>query len=170
VTGFLTAERRPAALALVVLVALAVTAAAAPAAGGRLSFREVAQGSRDWIVHGENPAANGRVLRDAREAARVLRAWGLDAGAAASSVNFARESLIVAIAPYQPSSGYRARVSRVDVHGREAVVEGLVRYEGGELASSTLERPWVLVAVKRSALAGVRGLPRVRLRAIRRES
>ena len=77
-------------------------------------------------------------------------------------MDFERESLIAVLAEYQPTGGYRARVSRVVVEGRQAVVTASVRYEGGELATQSIERPWVVVSLKRAALAGVRSEVRIR--------
>jgi hypothetical protein len=142
---------------------VSVAADKASAASGRLSFREVMDGSRGSNLPGERMRAVGRVLRAAPEAARVLRAWGLDSGAT-KSVDFDRENLIVVLAEYQPTGGYRARVSGVAVEGREAVVTARVRYEGGDLATQSIERPWVVIAVKRAALAGVRSEVRIRRR------
>jgi hypothetical protein len=134
------------------------------AAGGPVSFREVVAGSRGFELPGEKRRAGGRVLRDAATATSVLRAWGLDRSAL-KTVDFARDSLIVVLAAYQPTGGYRARISGVAVKGHRAVVSGSVGYEGGELATQSLERPWVLVAVSRSAIARVGGDVRTVLRA-----
>jgi hypothetical protein len=134
----------------------------ASAASGRVAFHEVMKGSRAANLPGERMQAGARVLRNASQAAGVLRAWGLDK-AATTSVDFDRESVIVVLAQYQPTGGYRARVSRVVVRDREAVVTGRVRYEGGELATQSIERPWVVIAIKRAALAGVRRAVRIRL-------
>lgn len=134
----------------------------AAAASGRLAFQEVVHGSRATNVRGESMRTQGRVLRDRSEALRLLRAWGLDT-AVTKDVNFERRHLIVVLAEYQPSGGYRARVSRVVVDGREAVVTARVRYEGGDFATQSVERPWVVVSVRR-ALAGVRSEVRVRVR------
>jgi len=133
----------------------------ASAASARVPFQEVVHGSRASNLRGESMRTQGRVLRNRPEALRVLRAWGLDP-AAARSVNFHREKLIVVLVAYQPSGGYRARVSRVVVEGRQAVVTATARHEGGKLATQALERPWVVVAVKRR-LAGVRSEVRVRM-------
>lgn len=139
----------------------------ASAAGGRagagVPFREVMQGTRANNLPGENMRAAGRVLRNAAQAHRVLRAWDLDL-AAAKSVDFQRESLIVVLAGYQPTGGYRARVSGVAVRGGQAVVTASVRYEGGDIATQSVERPWVVIALKRAALAGVRSAVRLQLR------
>jgi hypothetical protein len=142
---------------------LANTGDDASAASGAVAFREVTHASRGFDVPGESMLARGRVARSASQAATVLRAWGLDS-AATKSVNFARESVIVVLAPYQPSGGYRARVARVLVRGREAVLTGSVRYEGAELATQSIERPWVMIAVKRASLKQVRTNVRIRLR------
>jgi hypothetical protein len=139
------------------------SASDAAATSGRVAFHEVMEGSRAANLPGERMHAGARVLRNASQAAGVLRAWGLDR-AAIASVDFDRESLIVVLAEYQPTGGYRARVSRVVVRNREAVVTGSVRYEGGELATQSIERPWVVIALKRTALAGVRRAVRIRLR------
>jgi hypothetical protein len=151
-------------VALIAMVGVAGSAQGdASQASGRASFREVMQGSRANNLPGESMRAGGRVLRNASQADRVLRAWDLDT-AAAKSVDFQREALIVVLAEYQPTGGYRARVSDVVVRGGHAVVTAGVRYEGGDLATQSIERPWVVIAVKRSALAGVRSEVRVRLR------
>jgi hypothetical protein len=152
----------------VALVALAGNAeGGASAAGGRagagLPFREVMQGARANNLPEENMRAAGRVLRNAAQARRVLRAWDLDL-AAAKSVDFQRETLIVVLAEYQPTGGYRARVSGVAVRGGRAVVTASVRYEGGDIATQSVERPWVVIAVKRAALAGGRSEVRLQLR------
>jgi PrcB C-terminal len=133
----------------------------ASAASGRLAFRELMRGSRGSNLPGERMRAVGRVLRNASQAARVLRAWGLDSRMP-KSVDFDRDSLVVVLDEYQPTGGYRARVSRVVVEGRQAVVTASVRYEGGELATQSIERPWVVVSLKRAALAGVRSEVRIR--------
>jgi hypothetical protein len=135
----------------------------ASAASGGVLFHELTYGSRGAMLPGESKSANGRVLRSAAEATRVLRAWGLDSSAT-KSVDFRRDSLIVMLTTWQPSGGYRARVWRVVVQGHEAVVTAGVRREGGDMASSSLERPWVVVAVKRAALAGLGNEVRIRLR------
>ena len=154
-------------VALITLSALAGVAGSAEsdasAATGRAAFREVMQGSRASNLPGENMRAAGRVLRSAAQAHRLLRAWDLDL-AAVRSVDFQRETLIVVLAEYQPSGGYRARVSGVAVRGGQAVVTASVRYEGGDIATQSIERPWVVIAVKRAALAGVRSEVRLRLR------
>lgn len=151
-------------VALISIVAVAGSALGdASAATGQASFHEVMQGSRANNLPGESMRAGGRVLRSASQADRVLRAWDLDT-AAAKSVDFHREALIVVLAEYQPTGGYRARVSDVVVRDRQAVVTAGVRYEGGDLATQSVERPWVVIALKRAALAGVRSAVRVRLR------
>ena len=163
------AKRRWAGVAALIVTLLATVGVAgvsgtdgdAAAASGPLAFREVMQGSRGSNLPGERMRAGGRVVRDASQAGRVLRAWGLDARAT-KSVDFNRESLIVVLTEYQPTGGYRARISRVDVRGRRAVVTTGVRYEGGELVSQSIERPWVVVSLKRTALAGVRSEVRIR--------
>jgi hypothetical protein len=139
------------------------TSGDASATSGRMAFHEVMEGSRAANLPGERMRAGARVLRNASQAAGVLRAWGLDSEST-KSVDFDRESVIVVLAEYQPTGGYRARVSRVVVRDREAVVTGSVRYEGGELATQSIERPWVVIALKRTALAGVRRAVRIRLR------
>jgi uncharacterized protein involved in type VI secretion and phage assembly len=163
------AKRRWAGVAALIATLLATVGVAgvnategdAAAASGPLAFDEVMQGSRGSNLPGERMRARGRVLRNASQAGRVLRAWGLDARAT-KSVNFNRESLIVVLTEYQPSGGYRARISRVVVRGRQAVVTAGVRYEGGELVTQSIERPWVVVSLKRAALAGVRSEVRIR--------
>jgi protease stability complex PrcB-like protein len=135
----------------------------AAAASGSVAFSEVARGTRDFNLPAERLEASARVVRSAAQAARQLRAWGIDAGATAG-IDFARQSAIVVLAPYQPTGGYRARISKVVALGRTAVVRGQVRYEGGEIAAASITRPYVVVAAKRSALAGVRGDVRLRLR------
>jgi PrcB C-terminal len=148
-------------LAIVAAAGVCSTERYAAAASGRLAFHELMQGSRGSNLPGERMRADGRVLRSASQAARVLRAWGLHSRMP-KSVDFERESLIVVLAEYQPTGGYRARVSRVVVEGRRAVVTASVRYEGGELATQSIERPWVVVSLKRAALAGVRSEVRIR--------
>jgi hypothetical protein len=132
-------------------------------AGGPVPFREVMQGARANNLPGENMRAAGRVLRGQAQAHRVLRAWDLDF-AAAKSVDFKREALIVVLAEYQPTGGYRARVSGVAVRSGQAVVTASVRYGGGDIVTQSVERPWVVIAVKRAALAGVRSEVRLQLR------
>lgn len=136
---------------------------AAAAASGSVAFSEVAQGTRDFNLPAERMQASARVVRSAAQAARQLRAWGIDAGATAG-IDFARQSAIVVLARYQPTGGYRVRISKVAALGRTAVVLGQVRYEGREIAAASITRPYVVVAAKRSALAGVRGDVRLRLR------
>jgi len=135
----------------------------ASAATGTLKFREVTQGSRGFEVRGESAAASGRVARSASQAATVLRGWGVDS-AATRSVDFARDSAILVMATYQQSGGYRARVSRVRMQGRQVMLTGSVRHEGGELATQSIERPWVLITVKRASLARASRNVRVQLR------
>lgn len=139
----------------------AVGDAAAQSAG--VVFSEVMHGTRDFNMPAEPADGSGRVVRSAAQTTRLLRAWGIDPGAA-THVDFARDSAIVLLAPYQPTGGYRAHVSKVVARGRSAVVTAQVRYEGGEVAAASIARPWVVVAVKRSAVAGVRGDVRLRLR------
>ena len=151
-------------VALVAIVGIAGSADGyTSTATGRASFRELTQGSRANNLAGEDMRAGGRVLRNASEANRVLRAWDLYT-AVAKSVDFRREALIVVLAEYQPTGGYRARISDVVVRGRQAVVTAGVRYEGGELATQSIERPWVVIALKRAALEGARNEVRVRVR------
>jgi hypothetical protein len=140
----------------------ATTQDEASAASGTLAFHELTRGSRGFEMPGESTRARGQVVRSAAQAATLLRAWGLD-GAAAKSVNFARENAIVALAAYQPTGGYRLRVSRVQVRGRDAVLTGRVRFEGGQLVTQSTERPWVVIAVKRTAVARVRRNVQVKL-------
>jgi hypothetical protein len=147
----------------VTLLALAAAVGGASAATGRVAYHELTSGSRGSNLPGERLQDVARVLRSRGEATRVLHAWGLDA-AAVRDVDFSRQSLVAVLASYQPSAGYRARVADVTVRGREAIVTTGVRYEGGDIAASDLERPWVVVAVKRSELAGVRSAARVRRR------
>jgi hypothetical protein len=168
--GWLWLARRGLACVVALSSALAVTvgvanstAGDASAASGQVAFREVAEGSRASNLRGEHMHVGGRVLRNASQAAGVLRAWGLDR-AATASVDFDRESAIVVLAQYQPTGGYRARVSRVVVRDGEAVVTASVRYGGGELATQSIERPWVVIALKRTALAGISRAVRIRLR------
>jgi hypothetical protein len=149
-------------LTLLAMVAAAAGSAAAGAASGRVGFHEVTAGSRGAIMPGERPHAVGLVLRSASQAKGALRDWGLDP-AEVKSVDFSRKSLIVVLAEWQNSGGYRAHVSRVIVRGREAVVTTAVRYEGGELAVADLERPWVVVAVNRARVARVARDVRVKL-------
>ena len=144
---------------LVVAAVLAV-ASAAGAARGSIAYRELGAGSRGANLPGERLQAVGRLLRTRAEAVGVLRAWGLDP-AAARSLDFARKRAIVVLAEYAPSGGYRARVSRVARRGREVVVTAGVRYEGGDVAVSDLERPWVVIAVNRADVAGAHGTVRV---------
>jgi hypothetical protein len=152
------------AVALIAMVGVAGSAQGdASAASGRVSFREVTQGSRANNLPGESMRAGGRVLRSASQADRLLHAWDLDT-LAAKSVDFRRDALIVVLAEYRPTGGYRARVSDVVVRDRQAVVTAGVRYEGGDLATQSIERPWVVIALKRAALGGVRSEVRVRLR------
>lgn len=155
-------------VALVAMVGVAAGAegngsAASGPAGGRPPFHEVMHGSRANNLPGEDMRAAGRVVRSAAQAQRVLRAWDLDL-AAAKSVDFQREALIVVLAAYQPTGGYRARVSGVAVRGRQAVVTAGVRFEGGDIATQSIERPWVVIALKRAALAGVHSAVRLQLR------
>jgi hypothetical protein len=150
----------------VVLVALAAAGAVgggdATAASGAVTFNEVARGTRDFNLPSESMSASGRVLRSASQGARQLRTWGIDAKAI-DGVDFSRQSAIVFLAAYQPTGGYRAEVSKVVAIGRRAVVTARVRYEGAEVTAASITRPWVVVALKRSALARVREV-RIRLR------
>jgi hypothetical protein len=151
-------------VALVALIAAAAVATAS-AGAGQLAFRELTSGSRGANLPGERTQDVGQVLRSASQATRRLRAWGLDT-AAVRSVDFDRESLIAVLADYQPNGGYRARVSRVVVRGGEAIVTADVSDEtaDGEFTVSDLERPWVVVAVDRRAVARVRDDVRIRRR------
>ncbi len=157
---------RAATIALLVAVAVAVSAGAgaASAAGGRVAHHEVTAGSRGANLPGERLQDVGRVLRSRAEAIRVLGRWGLDR-AAVQGVDFARRSLIVVLADYRPSAGYRARVASVVVRGRDAVVTTDVRFEAaGKLVAQDLERPWVVVAVQQATVAKVRREVKVRTR------
>jgi hypothetical protein len=147
--------RRGVAALAVVLVTVGLAAGLASAADGRVAFAEVTSGSRAANLPGERMDDVATVLRTASGARSRLRAWGLST-AAVRRVDFRRKSLIVMLAEYQPSGGFRARVSRVVVRGRTATVTAAVRYEGGDVAVSDLERPWVVVAVDRRAVADVR--------------
>jgi hypothetical protein len=151
------------ALAIVLLMVLGTGAGGdAAAAAGSVAFAEAGQGTRDFNMASESEAASGRVLRSAAQATRQLRAWGIDAGAA-KGIDFSRQSAIVFLAAYQPTGGYRARISKVVALGNHAVLSAQVRYEGGEVAAASITRPWVVVTAKRSALARVRDV-RIRLR------
>ena len=156
-----------AAVLAVALLAIAAVAdrfgSSASAASGSVAFSEVLQGSRGFNLPNEREAASARVLRSASQAKRQLRAWGIDT-AAVANVNFARDSAIVVLAAYQPTGGYRTRITKIRALGRQAIVTASIRYEGGEVVASSIERPWVVVVVKRSALAGVRADARLRLR------
>ena len=147
-------------LAVLAAVAALLAASVAGAADGRVAFREVTSGARAANLPGERMDDVATVLRTAAGARRRLRDWGLDT-TAARRVDFRRKSLIVMLAEYQPSSGFRARVQRVAVRGRRATLTAGVRYEGGDVAASVLERPWVVVAVDRRAVARVRGEVRI---------
>ena len=147
-------------MALAVALALALAALAAAAAGRSITFRELDAGSRAAITPGEPEHDAAAVLRSAAGARKRLRAWGLDT-AAVGRVDFRRKSLVVVLADYQPSGGYRARVSRIVVDGARATVSAKVRREGGDFTTADLERPWVVVAVGRRAVANVRGAVRV---------
>jgi hypothetical protein len=151
------------AVALVALLAAgAVAGGDAPAASGNVTFSEVVRGTRDFNLPSESMSASGRVLRSTSQAARQLRAWGIDADVI-DGIDFSRQGAIVFLAAYQPTGGYRARISNVVVLGDRAVVTAQVRYEGGEVAAASITRPWVVVALKRPALARVRDI-RIRLR------
>ena len=151
--------------ALIVLIAIAGRFGAdASAAAGSVAFSEALQGSRGFNLPNEREAASARVLRSASQAARQLRAWGIEP-AATAKVDWSRQSAVVLLAAYQPTGGYRARITKITALGRQVVVSASVRFEGGEVVASSIERPWVVVVVKRSALAGVRGSDaRLRLR------
>ncbi len=166
--------KRNAALVLALAVGLGLTSAAAVGAapgpsassgsgGGWVAFRETGEGTRAFNLPGEPRGTVGRVLRSGPESYRVLRELGVDR-ATTKALNWRRESAVVVLSAWVPTGGYRARVERIDVHGHEAVVNARVRYEGGDVATQSLERPWVVIAVKRSALAGVRNDVKVRLR------
>jgi hypothetical protein len=152
-------------LALIAIACVAGrTAGDASAASGGVIFHELTTGSRAANLPGERLRASGRVLRSASAATTVLRRWGLDASVT-KTVDFDRESLIVVLTRYQPTGGYRARVSRVVVHGRTAVVTAGVRYVAGDdFVTQTLARPWVVVKVTRAAVAKVGSEVRLRLR------
>ena len=150
--------------ALLILVAVAGRFGAdASAASGSVAFSEAQQGSRGFNLPNERDAASARVLRSASQAARQLRAWGIEP-AATANVDWARESAIVVLAAYQPTGGYRARITKITALGGQVVVTARVGFEGGEVVASSIERPWVVVVVKRSALAGVRTDAQLRLR------
>jgi hypothetical protein len=151
------------AVALVALMtAGAVAGGDATAASGNVTFNEVVRGTRDFNLPSESMSGSGRVLRSASQAERRLKAWGIDAKAI-DGIDFSRRSAIVFLAAYQPTGGYRAGISKVVVLGHRAVVTAQVRYEGGEVAAASTTRPWVVVALKRSALTRVRDV-RIRLR------
>ena len=144
---------------VVVLLALlawgVVAGGDATAASGTIAFSEVGQGTRDFDVPVESMGSRGRVLRSAAQAARQLRAWGIDREAI-DGIDFSRQSAIVFLAAHQPTGGYRASIEKVVTLGDRAVVTAQIRYEGGEVAAACATRPWVVVAVKRAALARVR--------------
>jgi hypothetical protein len=148
---------------MALLAMIVVAGRDASAASGSVAFSELVQGSRGFNLPSERDAASGRVLRSAAQAARQLRAWGIDP-AVTRDVDFSRDSAIVFLAAYQPTGGYRARVSKVAALGGRAVVTVAVRYEGGEVVAASIERPWVIVKLKRAALAGVRSAATVRVR------
>jgi hypothetical protein len=139
----------------IALIAAAAVTSTASAGSGQVTFRELTSGSRAANLPGERKQDVGQVLRSASEATSQLREWGLDT-AAVRSVDFSRKSVVAVLADYASSGGYRTRVSRVIVRDGRAVVTADVRYEGGDFAVSDLERPWVLVAVDRRAVARVR--------------
>jgi hypothetical protein len=150
--------------ALLMLVAIAGRFGAdASAASGSVAFSEALQGSRGFNLPNERDVASARVLRSASQAQRQLRAWGIEP-AATATVDWARQSAVVLLAAYQPTGGYRARIAKISALGRRLVVTASVRFEGGEVVASSIERPWVVVVVKRSAVAGVRGDAQLRLR------
>jgi hypothetical protein len=148
-------------LALVAVV-LTVGAAGVAAASTSVTFRALDAGSRAAITPGEPKGDSALVLRTATGARKRLRAWGLGT-AAVRGVDFRHKSLVVLLAAYQPSGGYRARVSRIAVDGARATVTATVRHEG-DFSTADLERPWVIVAVRRHAVATARGAVRVVLR------
>ena len=154
----------PIVLLLTIAIAIAGGAGAASAAGARVAHHEITAGSRGANLPGERLQDVGRVLRSRAGATRVLGKWGLDR-AAVKGVDFKRRSLIVVLANYRPSAGYRASVASVVVRGGEAVVTADVRFEAaGKLVAQDLERPWVVVSVKRADVARVRPEVRVRTR------
>jgi hypothetical protein len=150
-------------LAVLVALVLAVGAAGVAAASTSVTFRELDADSRAAITPGEPTSDAALVLRTAAGARKRLRAWGLGT-AAVRHVDFRHKSLVVLLAAYQPSGGYRARVSRIAVAGARATVTATVRHEGGDFSTADLERPWVIVAVGRHAVANARGAVRVVLR------
>jgi hypothetical protein len=148
-----------AALAVAFAVAVGVfdrSSGEATAASGGVTFSEVGQGTRDFNLASEPERGSAVVLRSRSQATRRLRAWGIDAGAT-DGIDFSRQSAIVFLAAYQPSGGFRARISKVAALGGKAVVTASVRYEGGEVAAASITRPWVVIAVTRAALARVHG-------------
>jgi hypothetical protein len=158
---------RSATVAVVALVALvagggAIAGGEATATSGNVAFSEVVHGTRDFDLPSESMSASGRVLHSASQAAKQLDVWGIDTEAV-DSIDFSRQSAIVFLASYQPTGAYRARISKVVALGQRATVTVRVRYEGGETAAASATRPWVVVALKRSALARVRDV-RIRLR------
>jgi len=154
------ARRTLAVLAALVLALLG--AAGVAAAGTSVAFRELDAGSRAAIIPGEPASDVAVVLRSAAGARKRLRAWGLDT-TGVDRVDFRRRSVVVLLADYRPSGGYRARVSRIVAEGARATVTATVRHEG-DFSTSDLERPWAIVAVGRPAVAKVRGSVRVVLR------
>jgi hypothetical protein len=141
-------------------------AAGAAAGGAGVPFHELASGRVSAVAQDEGAAAGaqGRVLRSRAGAAKVLRAWGMDmAVASLSDVHFDRSAVVAVLAPERPSSGFRARVSRVSLAGALLTVHATIRRPDGITDLQTISRPWVVVTVARSAVAGARSVARVRL-------
>jgi hypothetical protein len=79
-------------------------------------------------------------------------------------LDFSRRAVIVVLTDQQPSTGYRARVATVAVQGATAEVTATVRRPSGINDGQAESRPWVVVSVARSAVAGAQSFARVRLR------
>lgn len=131
-------------------------------AAGAVAFREIDHGTRPGS--GTSETRRGRVLRTETGAERVLRGWGLQrAVEAIEPVDFARRSLLVVLDSSRPSTGYRLRVVRIDVRNRRAVVTATVRRAEG-IDGQAISRPYALLSVARTSLAGASRGVVVRLR------
>jgi hypothetical protein len=142
------------------MVVLAGAASVADGRAARVDFHELAYGgSPGQTVVPDAPVA--RIVRDAQAARTLLRTWDIDpARTRVGAVDFARRSVIVLLAGFRPTAGYRARVLTADLAGGMATVTAAVIRPRG-LVADVVARPWVVVSVPRAAVARAR--PEVRV-------
>jgi hypothetical protein len=142
------------------MVIFAGGASVADAKAARVDFHELAYGgSPGQTVVPDAPVA--RIVRDAQAARTLLQTWDIDpARTRVGAVDFTRRAVIVLLAGFRPTAGYRARVLATDLAGGTATVTAAVTRPRG-LVADVVARPWVVVSVPRAAVARAR--PEVRV-------